>query len=105
MIVELAELCGRERDVARIGRSISAGDLAVGAGVLQRLLEIQRLQIARDIAGRVGIGDVLRQHVLALIEPGHALAQHRQAAVCRAGSSPVTVLLALKTPPCCARHA
>jgi hypothetical protein len=42
----------------------------------QHRIEILRLEIAGGIAGRVGIGDVLRQQILALMQPGHAFAQH-----------------------------
>ena len=101
MILELAHVRGRQRDMARIGghqRRTRA------CGAVQRLLEIQRLQVARDITWRIGIGDILRQHILALMQPGHAFAQHcekRYIGQIHGGN----LLLALKRPDACARHA
>ena len=64
--------------VSAMWRTLVCHQCRTIGGVAERLLEIQRLQVARDIAGRVGIGDVLGQNILALMQPVHALAQHGQ---------------------------
>src|SRR3546814_4406636 len=49
-----------------------------GRGTLDHAAKLLRLQVARHVVGRVGIGDVLRQHLLALAEPVHALAEQAE---------------------------
>ena len=57
---------------------VGAGRAHVDLGGLaaNELVERERLEVARPIARRVGVGDVLRQHALALVQPVHARGQH-----------------------------
>ena len=52
--------------------------LDLGDGRPHIAAEIQRLEVLGLEARRIGVGDVLRKDLLALAQPGHALAHHRK---------------------------
>src|SRR6185312_9807676 len=72
-------------------------------GLADQLGEAEGLEVARAVVRRVGVGDVLRQHLLALAQPGevlrHRLEQwdvveiHRRAAALWAMADAVGILL------------
>jgi hypothetical protein len=47
---------------------------------VQHALEVQRLQVTRLVVRCIGVGDVLRQHLLALVQPVHPRRQHPEQA-------------------------
>src|SRR6185437_7925477 len=87
------------RHMAGLGR----GELERARGLADQLGEAEGLEVARAVVRRVGVGDVLRQHLLARAQPGevlrHRLEQwdvveiHRRAAALWAMADAVGILL------------